>query len=52
VFRVAQSPAETFDFVNTPGPGVYAMTTPDRDRNAFVRIELYTYPLYICTRPE
>lgn len=52
VFRVVQSPAETFDFVNTPGLDVYAMTIPDRDRNAFVHIELYTYPLYICTRPE
>ena len=52
VFRVAQSPAETFDFVNTPGLDVYAMTIPDRDRNASVRIELYSYPLFICTRPE
>ena len=52
VFRVAQSPAETFDFVNTPGLDVYAMTSPARDRNASVRIELYSYPLFICTRPE
>ena len=28
------------------------MTIPDRDRNASVRIELYSYPLFICTRPE
>ena len=52
MFRVAQSPAETFDFVNTPGLDVYAMTIPDRNRNASVRIELYSYPLFICTRPE
>jgi hypothetical protein len=35
-----------------PGPDVYAMTIPDRDRSAFVRIEPYTCALYICTRPE
>lgn len=52
VFRVAQSPAETFDFVNTPGMDVYAMIIPDRERNASVRIEVYSYPLFICTRPE
>ncbi len=52
VFKVAYSPAETFDFVNTPGLPVYAMTIPDRDRNAFVAVEEYSYPLHICTRPE
>lgn len=51
VFQVAQSPAETFDFVNTPGQRVYAMLVPDRDRNAWVRPEVYAYPLFICTRP-
>lgn len=51
VFEVAYSPAETFDFVNTPGQAVYAMTIPDRDRNAWVRIEEYSYPLFYCTRP-
>lgn len=52
VFQVAYSPAETFDFANTPGREVYGMTIPDRDRNAWVRVEQYSYPLYICTRPE
>ena len=38
----AESPVLTvnshrFDFVNTPGLDVYAMTIPDRDRNASVR---------------
>lgn len=52
VFQVAYSPAETFDYVNTPGLPVYGMTIPDRDRNAWVRVEQYSYPLHICTRPE
>ncbi|MEO5337967.1 MAG: major capsid protein [Magnetospirillum sp. WYHS-4] len=52
VFQTAWSPAEFFDFVNTPGRDLYAITIPDRDRNAWVRVELYSYPLFICTRPE
>ncbi|SFE88707.1 major capsid protein [Paracidovorax wautersii] len=51
VFEVAQSPGETFDFVNTPGQRTYAMLVPDRDRNAWVKPEVYSYPLYICTTP-
>ncbi len=51
VFTTALSPAETFDFVNTPGQLVYPMIIPDEKRNAFVDIEVYSYPLHICTRP-
>ncbi len=51
VFQVAQSPGETFDFVNTPGQRVYSMLVPDRERNAWVKPEVYAYPLHICTRP-
>ena len=52
VFDVAFSPAETFDFVNTPGKNVYAMIVRDKDRNAWVRPEIYSYPLHICTTPK
>ncbi|MBL6939449.1 MAG: major capsid protein [Alphaproteobacteria bacterium] len=52
IFRAAWSPAETFDFVNTPGKPIYPMIVPDKDRNAFVDIEVYSYPLHVCTRPE
>jgi hypothetical protein len=52
VFEVAQSPAESFEYVNTPGQPVYGMIVPDRDRNMFVDVEAYSYPLFICTRPE
>lgn len=51
VFVEARSPAETFDFVNTPGMDIYPMIIPDEKRNAFVDIEAYSYPLHICTRP-
>lgn len=52
VFKVAYSPAEFMPFVNTPGQSVYAMNIPDRDRQAWVRGEMYSYPLYFCQRPE
>lgn len=52
VFEVAYSPAESFEYVNTPGMPVYGMVIPDRDRNMFVDVEAYSYPLFICTRPE
>lgn len=52
VFKVAYSPAESFEFVNTPGRPRYAMLIRDQLRNMWVRPEVYSYPLYICTRPE
>lgn len=52
LFKVAYSPAESFNFVNTPGQEIYSMMIPDRDRNMYVDIEQYSYPLYVCTRPE
>lgn len=52
VFSQAMAPAETFDFVNTPGKDVYVIPVFDRDRNAWWRAEVYAYPLFICTRPE
>jgi hypothetical protein len=51
VFQVSYAPAETFDYANTLGQDRYAMIVPDRDRNAWVRVEGYSYPLFICTRP-
>lgn len=50
-FILAFSPGEFFDTINLPGQDVYAMTIPDEKRNAFVDIEVYSYPLPICTRP-
>lgn len=50
-FQVARSPGESFDLVNTLGRPFYAMQVPDRDRNMHVDVEVYSYPLYICTRP-
>lgn len=52
VFQVAYGPAEFEPWVNTMGQEMYALTIPDRDRQAWQKFELYSYPLHICTRPE
>lgn len=51
VFQEAMSPGESFEFVNTPGLPEYAMIVPDKDRNMFVDIEVYSYPLFLCSTP-
>ena len=52
VFELALAPGESLDFVNTKGLHRYAMVVPDLNRNEFVDVELKSYPLPYCTRPE
>jgi hypothetical protein len=52
VFKKAMSPAEFGPFVNTRGQDTYAINVVDRDRQAWTKGELYSYPLYLCTLPE
>lgn len=53
VWQVALGPGEFLDNVNQPGQPIYALTLPDPSgRNAFVGIETYSYPLFVCTRPQ
>lgn len=52
IFEVAYAPAEFDPFINQPGRELYALSIPDRDRGAWVRTEIYSYPLYIVKRPE
>ena len=52
VFELALAPGESLDFVNTKGLPRYAMVVPDLNRNEFVDVELKSYPLPYCTRPE
>ena len=52
VFKVAWSPAEFVPVVNQPGVPIRPLTLPDPSgREAFVDIEVYSYPLFVCTRP-
>ena len=52
VFKKAMAPAEFGPYVNTLGQDTYAMNIPDRDRQAWTRGELYSYPLYFCQQPD
>lgn len=52
LFKRGLAPAEFFNTVNTLGRPLYPLIVVDKDRQAWADIELYSYPLYICTRPE
>ena len=52
IFRRALAPGERFEFVNTPGKEMYVIPVFDLQRNMWWRMEVYSYPLHICTRPE
>lgn len=50
-FKWFKSPGESFDFANTPGLDYYGIIVRDLQRNMWVRPEVYSYPLFACTRP-
>jgi hypothetical protein len=52
IFQWALSPAEKFEFINTPGKDTYAWMVMDRDRDMWVDLELATYPLPVCVQPQ
>ena len=51
IFRRIMSPGESIDWVNTLGRPYYARIIPDLLRNEWVKPEVSSYPLHICTRP-
>ena len=52
LFKHGLGCAEFGPYINTPGRRRYAISIPDRDREAWMSTELYSYPLFYCTRPE
>ena len=53
VFQMAMSPGEGMNDVNQPGRKVYSELELEKRANPrFADIEIYSYPLFICTRPE
>lgn len=52
VFEVVWSPGEDFASVGAEGMPLYPLTIPDRDRNQWVSIELYSYPMFVCRVPQ
>ena len=52
LFEIYYAPADTFETVNTLGLPLYARMIPDRDLDEWVRLEIESNPLPICTRPQ
>ena len=52
IFRWAMSPGEGFDFANTLGQDVYSRIVLDKDRQWWADVEMYGYPLPVCTMPQ
>jgi hypothetical protein len=52
LFEIYFAPADTFETVNTLGMPLYARMIPDRERDEWVRLEIESNPLPICTRPQ
>lgn len=51
IFQVAYAPAERFEFVNTEGSALYSWMVLDKDRDSWADVELFSYPLHVCTMP-
>lgn len=52
VFKKAMAPEEFVPFIGSAGQDVYAINITDRDRQQWVKGELYSNPLYFCQRPD
>lgn len=51
IFQVAWGPGEGMQWANRPGRPQYAILVRDLQRDHWVQPEVYSYPLYYCTRP-
>lgn len=51
IFQIAWSPGESFELANTLGRPVYSQVIADDKRNAYVDLEVFSYPLPVCTVP-
>lgn len=52
IFQEVMAPGESAEFINQPGAPVYVLPIPDFQRRMWWKMEVYSYPLYLCTRPE
>lgn len=52
IFRWALAPGEAFSALNTIGQDMYSIMVRDTERDAWVAVEAYTYPLPVCTMPS
>ena len=52
IFRWAMSPGERFEHVGTLGQEAYSNIVLDKDRDSWADVEVYSYPLPVCTMPS
>lgn len=52
VFKMAYAPGEAFSHLQMAPQMLYGLVVRDLQRDFWVRPEAYSYPLFVCTRPE
>lgn len=52
IFQAVYAPAERFGFINTPGQPNYSWIVVDPLRDMWADVEMYSYPLMVCTMPQ
>lgn len=52
IFQEVYAPAERFGFANTPGQPSYSWIVVDPLRDMWADVEMYSYPLMVCTMPQ
>ena len=52
IFRWAMSPGERFEHIGTLGQDTYSWIVTDKDRDSWADVEVYSYPLPVCTMPQ
>jgi hypothetical protein len=53
IFQMCYAPAdERIDFTGSPGQESYSWIVPDLLRNMYADVEMYSYPLAVCTMPS
>jgi len=52
IFKWAMSPGESFADIGSLGSDFYSMIVTDKDRDRWADVEVYSYPLPVCTMPQ
>ena len=52
IFVKAMAPYEGLGYLGSAGQDTYMINIPDRERDQWTKGEIYSYPLYMCQRPE
>lgn len=52
MFRHVKGPGESLEDISTEGQDVYPLIVRDKDRDQWIQPEIYSYPLFMNTRPD